>query len=259
MTRLGDPPPTDRDRDQGQDQARDPVDIGRRNQEDEAALWLAGSRLSHFHVCAFVNSQEEARQLLTPYLVDTLAKGEQWRQVLPSDQWPAHRARLDEAGVPVAACETCGQLSLHDGVALAIDEHGGIDRARLMEAVARWTHPHRGNGWPRVRIVADMGSLRQAAADPSELMIFEAEVNDVLARHRQPAICVYDIATLDGATMMDLLRTHPMTWIAGVLRENPFYTPPAEMLRELAARRAARGSRPSVSIELAATNLPALR
>ena len=36
---------------------------------------------------------------------------------------------------------------------------------------------------------------------------------------------------------MDILRTHPMVIVAGVLRENPFFVPPDQMLAELRARR----------------------
>jgi len=35
---------------------------------------------------------------------------------------------------------------------------------------------------------------------------------------------------------MDIMRTHPMVIIGGILQENPFFVPPAEMLRELRAR-----------------------
>jgi hypothetical protein len=73
----------------------------------------------------------------------------------------------------------------------------------------------------------------------SDVLEYEAEVNEVLARNRQPAVCVYDIAKLSGSMMMDLLRTHPLTLIGGVVQENPFYTPPAEMLKELRARKGA--------------------
>jgi hypothetical protein len=39
--------------------------------------------------------------------------------------------------------------------------------------------------------------------------------------------------------MMDLLRTHPLTLINGVVQENPFYTPASDMLAELKTRDAA--------------------
>lgn len=36
---------------------------------------------------------------------------------------------------------------------------------------------------------------------------------------------------------MDILRTHPMVIIGGILQENPFFVPPDEFLRELEERR----------------------
>jgi hypothetical protein len=35
---------------------------------------------------------------------------------------------------------------------------------------------------------------------------------------------------------MDILRTHPMVIVGGVLQANPFWVPPAEFLRELESR-----------------------
>jgi hypothetical protein len=41
---------------------------------------------------------------------------------------------------------------------------------------------------------------------------------------------------------MDILRTHPMVIIGGILRENPFFMPPDEMLRELRRRKQSAGA-----------------
>lgn len=35
---------------------------------------------------------------------------------------------------------------------------------------------------------------------------------------------------------MDILRTHPMAVVGGVLRQNPFFVPPDEFLHELRER-----------------------
>ena len=35
---------------------------------------------------------------------------------------------------------------------------------------------------------------------------------------------------------MDIMRTHPMVIIGGILQENPFVVPPDEMLREIRQR-----------------------
>jgi hypothetical protein len=39
---------------------------------------------------------------------------------------------------------------------------------------------------------------------------------------------------------MDIMRTHPMVIIGGVLQENPFFVPPDQFLRELQERGAYR-------------------
>jgi hypothetical protein len=36
---------------------------------------------------------------------------------------------------------------------------------------------------------------------------------------------------------MDIMRTHPMVIIGGILQENPFFVPPDEFLQELRERK----------------------
>jgi hypothetical protein len=48
----------------------------------------------------------------------------------------------------------------------------------------------------------------------------------------------YSLAKFGAAVVMDVMRTHPMVIIGGLLQENPFYVPPDEFLAELRQRRA---------------------
>jgi hypothetical protein len=50
---------------------------------------------------------------------------------------------------------------------------------------------------------------------------------------------MYDLAKFGGEIVVDIMRTHPMIIIGGVLQENPFFVPPDEFLRELRGRSAA--------------------
>lgn len=69
-----------------------------------------------------------------------------------------------------------------------------------------------------------------------QLLEYEARVNDVLAKYKGPAVCVYDLTKFGAEILIDVLRTHPMVIIGGTLRENPFFVPPDEFLQELRAR-----------------------
>jgi len=202
-----------------------------------ARLTLAGSRLRHFHVCAFFNSREEEHQVLGPFYQEAARQGERNLHIVEGRSMESHRGHLSTAGLDVPACESCGDLVLMPWHHAYLDEDGHFDRRRMLTLVDQVTREAAAEGSSRVRVMGQMDWIVKAGIDRAEVIAYEAEVNEVLAAHQQPAVCVYDIAQLDGALMMDLLRTHPLTLIGGALRENPFYTAPAQMLRELAARR----------------------
>lgn len=208
----------------------DDADTGQR-------LSLAGGRLGHFHICAFFSSRDEQDQVLGPFYREALRQDEQLLHLVEADSAEDHRARLARLGVDVSERERSGQLSVLPWERISLDVEGRFDKSRTLAAIDRLTGADRATRFRRLRVVGQMGWMRRATVDPLDVMEYAAEVNEVLARNRQPAICVHDIATLDGATMMDLLRTHPLTLIDGRLQENPFFTPPTEMLRELGARR----------------------
>ena len=80
-----------------------------------------------------------------------------------------------------------------------------------------------------------------AAEDQShldDLIEFESRVNDVWRRHEDAVVCTYDLAKFGGDTVIDIMRTHPMVIVGGLLHQNPFFVPPEEFLLELRARRA---------------------
>jgi hypothetical protein len=53
-------------------------------------------------------------------------------------------------------------------------------------------------------------------------------------------ICNYDLSKFSASVAMDIMRTHPLVIIGGLLRENPFFVPPGQFLEELSERRSAR-------------------
>jgi len=107
----------------------------------------------------------------------------------------------------------------------------------MLRTIDELTGTGRELGYKRLRIMGNMNWVFDSFPGSDDLIQYEAEVNEVLARNHQPAVCVYDTAKLSGPMLMDLLRTHPLTLVGGVVQENPFFTPPAEMLQELRERK----------------------
>lgn len=203
-------------------------------------LSLAGTNLRHFHVCAFFNSKDEEYDVLVPFFKEAVEQREKNMHIVDPAFADEHRERLTAGGVDARGCAACGQLDVLTWRQAYIDESGAFDKDRMLATIERLTGEGRDAGFGRLRIMGNMDWAFDSAVPGSETLIqYEAEVNEVLSRNRQPAVCVYDVAKLTGSMMMDLLRTHPLTLIGGVVQENPYYTAPAQMLEELAARRAA--------------------
>jgi MEDS: MEthanogen/methylotroph, DcmR Sensory domain len=87
-------------------------------------------------------------------------------------------------------------------------------------------------------ICAFFNSADEGRSQIDALVESESRVNDVWARHDDAVICVYDLAKFGGATVLDIVRTHPLVVIGEILQQNPFLVPPEQFLRELRQRRA---------------------
>ena len=97
-------------------------------------------------------------------------------------------------------------------------------------------------GYPLTRFLAHMEwALDQSAID--NLVEFETRVNYVSPKYDDPLICAYDLSKFSANVVMDIMRTHPVLIIGGVLQENPFFVPPDQFLLEIQERRSARNER----------------
>jgi len=103
----------------------------------------------------------------------------------------------------------------------------------------------RKQGYRRTRGIGYMGWALRNRIRADSLMAYEARLNRMLGQYDDPIICAYDLASTNGAVVIDVMRTHPATLIGGVLQQNPFYIPPEQMLEELHARGAITGQEPA--------------
>ena len=72
------------------------------------------------------------------------------------------------------------------------------------------------------------------------LVEYEARLNGLLSNYDDPVVCNYDASKVGASVALDIMRTHPLVIIGGILRENPFFIPPEQFLEEMRARQSAR-------------------
>jgi len=205
-----------------------------------APIPFAGSQLAETrHVCAFFNSNDEAYRVLLPFIKDGFDSGDKAVHVINPDQKESHLTRLTAAGIDTNSARQQGQLELRANTEAYLRE-GRFNPDQMLKTFEQMASGNAKGGFPLSRIVCQMDWAVEGRSCVEGLVEFESRVNEVWRRHEDVVICVYDLAKFGGSTVIDILRTHPMVIIGGILQQNPFFVPPEDFLAELRERRIAR-------------------
>jgi hypothetical protein len=194
---------------------------------------FAGGLLDQYrHVCAFVNSQDEMYQVLDPFVREGAARGDKLMYFVDSAERGNLVQHLRHIGLDMPALLEQHQCDVRTWSETYL-RGGRFDQNAMLGLLDEFLIGPRS---PRIRLVADMGWAVEQEGVNDLLIEFEARANFVHARHGHIVICVYDIAKFGGDFVIDILRTHPMALVGGVLQVNPYFVPPAEFLEELRSR-----------------------
>jgi len=201
---------------------------------------LAGRTLSRTnHICAFFNSPEEQYKVLMPFFKDGYDQGEMLFHVVDSRLHEDHRCACQQGGIDVDEAEARGQLQINDWETTYLQD-GYFDGDRMIRTIEDTLANSRAK-YPRVRVTGNMEWALGTAPGVEGIIEYEAKLNYVLPNYPDAFVCVYDLNRHSGSIVMDILRTHPMVVIAGVLQENPLYVPPDEFMEQLRQRKVGKG------------------
>ena len=203
---------------------------------------LAGSQLTEVrHVCAFFTDEEEEYRVLLPFIREGFVSGEKAVHVLNPGQRDDHVQRLAEAGIDATSAEQSGQLEIKINTEAYLRE-GRFDQDRMLATFEGLASGNAGGGFPFSRIVCRMDWVVGDRARLENVIEFESRVNDVWSRHDDAVICTYYLNQFSGDAVIDIMRTHPLVIIGGMLQQNPFFMPPKEFLNDFRSRRSGRPS-----------------
>jgi hypothetical protein len=203
---------------------------------------FAGSQLAETrHVCAFFNNEEEEYRVLLPFIKGGFECGHKAVHVVNAHQRGEHMRRLVGAGIDPAAAERSGQLELRTNTETYLRD-GQFDKDRMLHAFEQVASGNASGGFALSRIVCRMDWAAEGHSYIDDLIEFESRVNHIWEQHEDAVICTYYLGKFGGDTVIDIMRTHPMVIIGGVLQRNPFFVPPREFLQELRERRTARST-----------------
>ncbi len=193
------------------------------------------------HICAFFNSIGEEHRVLRPFFKDGFDRGEKATHIVDPDNRDEHLKRLAEAGIDVQRAMDTGQLELRPWreTYLRGDRFDQDAMVALIEQILQSGPPA---GYALTRLVAHMEWALLDKPGVDDLVEYETRLNYVLPKYDDPVICTYDLSKFGATVAMDIMRTHPVVIIGGILQENPFFVPPDQFLLELREQRSVRKS-----------------
>ncbi len=209
--------------------------------ESHSVQFAGGNLGGQRHICAFFNSTDEEHRVLRSFIKDGFDRGDKAFHLVDPEQREEHLRRLAEAGINVRRAIDSGQLEVRrwQDAYLRGDRFDQNAMLALIEEVLQSADTA---GYPLTRLVAHMEWALLDKPGVDNLVEYETRLNYVLPKYDDPVVCTYDLSKFGASVTMDILRTHPVVIIGGVLQENPFFVPPDQFLLEIKERRPLRRS-----------------
>jgi len=208
---------------------------------DRSVQFAGGTLGRQRHICAFFNSIDEEHRVLRSFIRDGLDGGEKGFHIVDPELRDEHLKWLAEAGINVERATATGQLEVRpwQEAYLRGDRFNQDAMLALLEEVLQ---SGAAAGYPLTRLLAHMEWALLDKPGIDDLVEYETRLNYVLPKYDDPVICTYDLSKFGSRVAMDVMRTHPVAIIGGVLQENPFFVPPDQFLLEIRERRSVRKS-----------------
>jgi hypothetical protein len=195
-----------------------------------------GSLGQHRHICAFFNGFGEQHTVLRSFIKEGFQQGDKAFHIVDPELRENHLKRLAEAGIDVEQAMGTGQLELR-GWQDAYLRGDRFDQDAMLALLEEVLQSGVASGYPLTRLVAHMEWALLDKSGVDDLLEYETRLNYMLPKYDDTVICTYDLSKFSASVVMDIMRTHPVVIVGGVLQENPFFVPPDQFLLEIRERR----------------------
>jgi len=177
------------------------------------------------HVCVVYETAEEQLETAAAYVADGLRRRE--RCLYAADSPAAldrFRASLEALGIDAGEAERTGALLAVTSDTVHL-EGGRFDSERMLGLLNDAVEEALNEGFKGLRTCGDMSWLLQDAPGSSQVVVYEALLNQFFGSVRAIGMCQYDRRRLPEGLLDSALSTHTSVVIDGRHRDNPYYRP----------------------------------
>jgi hypothetical protein len=196
----------------------------------ERKVSLCGRQLDKpEHICAFFDSREEQYDVLVPFYMEGIQRGERVVTIVDAEEHDSHCHHISARGGAIdeaLADESFQVLTSQD----TYTSTGRFSADRMFGLLADALADARRHG-RRVRASGIMDWTYREHPGTEELAEYESRINLLVPKYDCTLLCVYDLSRLSGNQLRDVLATHPLVIRGSNMVQNPYYRPPVELTR----------------------------
>lgn len=205
------------------------------SEQEKAALGFGGYQCNWgLHLAGLYETEQERDNIIFGFLKQGFKDGDLQLYC------PTERSQEDFISKFSDFCPDCTPM-LHDPAhcrLLSMKDlyypEGVFSPTTMDEGLNRFFESSQQKGFRPIRATAEMVWALEAIPGIEHLMVYESRLNYFIPGKPWISICLYNINKFSGATIMDVLRTHPFSVTGTGINQNPYYMDPDDWLAEYA-------------------------
>jgi hypothetical protein len=181
------------------------------------------------HICQIFNDDNERQESALKFLLSGLQSGERTTCFSEKVTETDLQEFFENNGVNYEAEKKSGAFTL-SGTREIYFQDGYFNPERMLDLLKNYYKHSIDNGYRAARVIGEMSPEIQRVPGGDRLLEYESKVSLLLKEYPVTAVCQYAAHDFDGATVMDILKVHPLMVVRGSVVHNPFYITPEEFL-----------------------------
>ncbi len=182
------------------------------------------------HICLIYSEEEERRSIISRFIANGIRSGEKVLYMADmtteNDIWNW----LSETEVDIVREDIADQLEVVEAEKIYCPD-GKFRPSIMLETLRNCYDLAIDSGFSGVRATGEMTWALKGIPGSDRLIEYEALVNNLRQTHPITPLCQYDATRFDGATILNVLKVHPLMIVHGQIVKNPYYLKPGEFFK----------------------------
>lgn len=181
------------------------------------------------HICQIYDNEDERNNSLLNFLLAGIKASE--KNACFSEAVDDHIVRefCNNHGVRYDEAVELGALSLNTTKKIYFKD-GLFSPENMLKLLTQFYEDSVNNNFKGARVIGEMIPEIKNIKGGDRLLEYESKVTMLLRKCPVTAVCQYNANSFDGATIMNILKVHPMMIVSGTVINNPFFIEPEVFL-----------------------------